>query len=143
MVFGLFSSELSVGLEKGNREYFPGENIKGHVKISTLKGVNARKVLVQLRCVEWMNPKKDGGTEKEGKEFVLWEKEKKLGGAHKYSTKEWKFEFALPKNALPSIIPEPCKKDANEGTGLKWYVHAHMDVPNGLDMHAYKQLFIY
>ncbi|MBD3398678.1 hypothetical protein GF412_05550 [Candidatus Micrarchaeota archaeon] len=143
MVFGLFSSKLSVGLEKRGREYFPGELVKGHLKLSTLKEVKARGVKVQIRCVEWMNPKKDGGKEEEGKEILLWEKEKTLGKAHKYSAGEWKFEFALPKNALPSIIPEPCKKDANEGAGLKWYIRGHMDIPNGIDMHAYKQFFVY
>ena len=142
-MFGFLTSRVTVDLNKRGDEYFAGDSVEGKVKLSTLKGVNARSVKVRLCCVEWMNPKKNRGKGGEGKESVLWEKEKKLGGAHKYSAGDWKFEFKLPKDALPTITPEPYKKNTNEGAGLKWYLHAQMDIPTGIDMHAYKQLFLY
>lgn len=143
MVFGFFSSNVSVDLNKRGDEYFAGDSVKGSVKLSTFRGVNARNIKVRLCCVEWVNPKKNGGKNGEGKETVLWEKEKKLGGAHKYSAGKWKFEFKLPTDALPTITPEPYKKNINEGAGLKWYLHAQIDIPAGVDMHAYKQIFLY
>lgn len=143
MVLSFLTSKLSVHASKTNDDYYPGEVVKGYVRLNTLKGVDARNVKVSLCCVEWMNPKKNGDKDKEGKEAVIWEAEKKLGGKHKYSAGEWEFEFLLPKNALPTISPEPSRKHAHTGAGLKWYLHAQMDVPNSIDLHAFKQIFIY
>lgn len=144
MVFIPFlSSRLSVHVNKRDDDYKPGDRVEGYVRLHTISGVDARKLVVRLTCAEWVNPKKDSGKEGEAREVKLWKKEKVLGGPHKYRAGEWEFEFILPKDAMPTLNPEPFSRHPNEGAGLKWYLHAKMDVPNSIDLHGYKQLFIY
>ena len=143
MVFSVLASKLCVHTDKKGDEYYPGDMIGGYAKLHTLRGVAARSVKVRLRCIEWLNPKKNTNKEGKGQELLLWEKEKKLGGNHKYHAGEWAFNFKLPKTALPTITPEPYQKHAHVGAGLKWHLHAQLDLPHSPDMHAYKQIFIY
>jgi hypothetical protein len=143
MVLSFLSSRLSVEVSSKDGEYRAGDTLEGTVQLRTLKGVEAREVKVSLCCAEWVNNKENGGKEGEGKEIVLWEKERKLGGKHRYSSGDWKFEFKIPESAAPSITPEPYQKFPKEGAGLKWFLHAHMDVPASIDLHAYKQIFLY
>ncbi len=142
-MFSFFTSRLSVGVEKEGGEYFPGGTIKGHVKLSTLRGVSARSIKISLSCSEWVCPGKVDGEPGKNDESPVWAKEKKLGGRHVYHSGEWNFEFLLPKDALPTINPEPSRAHPTEGAGMKWYLHAKMDVPASIDLHAYKQIFVY
>ena len=109
--FSLFRSSISLNVDRGSEDYYPGDIIKGHVKLNSLRGIDARSVKIRLCCAEWMN---SNGKEGNGNEVVLWEKEKTLGGKHKYPSGEWKFEFKIPKTALPTITPEPYDKNAKE-----------------------------
>lgn len=143
MVLSFLTSRISIRLEKESGEYRPGDTVRGRVRMSTLRGVSARGISVSLFCVEWMCPGKVDGEKGEAKESNVWNKHKKLGGKHMYNSGEWGFEFVLPKDALPTINPEPSRSHPTEGAGMKWYLHAQMDVPASIDLHAHKQIFVY
>jgi hypothetical protein len=143
MAFPFLTSRLSVSTRKESGEYFPGDKVEGSVKLSSLREVRARSISVSLSCAEWVGPGKAGGKRREGEETSVWKKEKKLGGSHGYASGEWEFAFVIPKDAMPTITPEPSRPHPTEGAGLKWYLHAKMDIPASIDLHAYKQVFVY
>ncbi len=142
MVFSFLSSKISIELEGNRAEYKPGEALKGKVKLHTFGKVDARKFHVVLCCAEWMSGHKSDN-EEEAKEVPLWKKDFVLGEKGTYRAGEWDFEFKVPPESIPTIACEPCNKFCQKGAGVKWFLHAQMDVPSSLDLHAYKQVFVY
>ena len=142
MVFSFLTSKISIELEGNKAEYKAGEAIKGKVKLHTFGKVTARKFHIVLSCAEWMNPH-SSDNEEEAKEILLWKKDFKLGEKGEYKAGEWAFEFQLPPESTPTIACEPKNKFCHKGAGVKWFLHAQMDVPSSLDSHAFKQVFVY
>lgn len=142
MVFSFLTAKLSIELEGNRAEYKAGETVKGRVKLNTFGKVDARKFHVCLCCSEWMkhiDPRKEDG----GKEIALWKKDFRLGDKGVYKAGEWAFEFQVPKESVPTITPDRRNKYSTKGAGVKWALHAQMDLPSSLDLHAYKQVFVY
>jgi hypothetical protein len=142
MVFSFLTSKISIALDENKTEFRPGELVTGKVKLHTCGKVNARKFHIVLSCVEWMNPNKSDN-EEEAKEVSLWKKNFELGEKGEYKAGEWVFGFQLPPQSIPTIACEPRNKFCQKGAGVKWFLHAQMDIPSSLDLHAFKQVFVY
>lgn len=142
MAFSFLTSKISIELEGNKAEYAPGETVRGKVRLHTFGKADARKFHIVLCCSEWMNPHEDD-KEEEPREVSLFKKDFELGKKGEYKAGEWAFEFQLPSNSVPTIVCEPCNKFCHKGAGVKWYLHAQMDIPASLDFHAYKQVFVY
>ncbi|MEM4272492.1 MAG: hypothetical protein QXH30_02790 [Candidatus Bilamarchaeaceae archaeon] len=142
MVFSFLSSKILIELDEKSAEFRPGEAIKGRVRLHTFRKLAARKFHIVLCCAEWMGGGPNGN-EEDGKEITLWKKDIKLGESGEYGAGAWDFEFRIPPESVPTIACEAEKKFCSKGAGVKWFLHAQMDVPSSLDLHAYKRIFVY
>ena len=162
--FLITPGSLAISLREEKAAYSPGERLAGTVELSTTS-VHARSLTISLRCYEFVKVscgsgsyKMGGGSFKIGsvrgsyrigsgsrasKEewLVIYSTELVLGGEGDYSVMKRDFEFTIPRDAPPTIARFP--GDLQEsGAGVKWELHAKLDVPWGVDLNARKTIFV-
>lgn len=126
---------LDIGLIKNS--FMPGETVKGTVKLVLDKTVKARRFLISLIGEEWVDVSCGSGKSRRAKkeEIKIHNDEIELSGERVYDFVEKDFEFKIPENAPPTI--------EGDGAGLRWLVHAKLDIPMGRDKNAIVDLFVY
>ncbi len=126
---------LDIGLLKNS--FIRGETIKGRVRLILDKPVKARQFLISLTGQEWVDVSCGSGKSRRAKkeEIKIHNDEIELSGERVYDFVEKDFEFKIPENAPPTI--------EGAGAGLRWFVHAKLDIPMGRDKNARKELFVY
>jgi hypothetical protein len=126
---------LDIGFMKNS--FMPGETFKGRVKLILDKPVKARRFLISLRGEEWVDVGCGGGKSRRAKkeEIKIHDDEIELSGERVYDFMEKDFEFKIPENAPPTI--------EGDGAGLRWYVHAKLDIQMGRDKNTRLELFVY
>ncbi|VVB94320.1 Uncharacterised protein [uncultured archaeon] len=126
---------LDIGLKKDS--FMPGETLKGRVKLILDKPVKARRFLVSLIGEEWVDISCGSGKSRRAKkeEIKIHGDEIELSGESVYEFVEKDFEFKIPENAPPTID--------GDGAGLRWFLHAKLDIPMGRDKNARVELFVY
>ena len=115
----------------------PGETLKGRVKLILDKPVKARRFLVSLIGEEWVDISCGSGkySREKKEEIKIHGDEIELSGESVYEFVEKDFEFKIPENAPPTID--------GDGAGLRWFLHAKLDIPMGRDKNARVELFVY
>ncbi|MCZ7398896.1 MAG: hypothetical protein O8C62_04325 [Candidatus Methanoperedens sp.] len=111
---------LDIDLIKNS--FMLGEMVKGRVRLILDKPVKARQFLISLTGQEWVD-------------VSCGSDEIELSGGGVYDFVEKDFEFKIPENAPPTI--------EGAGAGLRWFVHAKLDLPIGRDKNARRELFVY
>ena len=131
----IFEPEGTIDLIKNS--FVPGEMVKGTVKLVLKKPVNARRFLVSLIGEEWVDVSCGSGkTRRARKEEINIHSEViQLSGEGLFDFIEKIFEFKIPENAPPTI--------KGDEAGLRWLVHAKLDVPMGRDKNERVELFVY
>jgi hypothetical protein len=126
---------LDIGSIKNS--FMPGETVKGTVKLILGEPVKARRFLISLIGEEWVDVSCGSGKSRRAKkeEIKIHSDEIELSGGGLYDFVEKDFGFKIPENAPPTI--------EGDGAGLRWFVHAKLDIPMGRDKNAGVELFVY
>ena len=126
---------LDIDLSK--KDYIPGETVKGTIKLVLEKPVKARRFLVSLVGEEWVDVSCGGGKTRRVKkeEVKIHNNEIELSGEGVYDFVQKNFQFKIPEDAPPTI--------KGDEAGLRWLVHAKLDIPMGRDMNEWVELFVY
>ncbi|VVB96648.1 Uncharacterised protein [uncultured archaeon] len=126
---------LDIGLKKDS--FMPGEMLKGRVKLILDKPVKARRFLISLIGEEWVDVSCGSGKSQRAKkeEIKIHGDEIELSGETVYDLVEKDFEFKIPEDAPPTI--------EGNGAGLRWFLHAKLDISMGRDKNARRELFVY
>ena len=126
---------LDIDLIKNS--FLPGEMVKGTLKLILKKPVNARRFLVSLMGEEWVDVSCGSGKTRRAKkeEINIHSEVIQLSGEGLLDFVEKDFEFKIPENAPPTI--------KGEEAGLRWLVHAKLDVPMGRDKNERVEVFVY
>ena len=116
--------------------FMPGEMVKGTVKLVLKKPVNARRFMVSLIGEEWVDVSCGSGKTRQAKkeETNIHSEVIQLSGEGLIDFVEKNFEFKIPENAPPTI--------KGEEAGLRWLVHAKLDVPMGRDKNERVEVFV-
>lgn len=123
--------------------YLPGERISGTVELRQGGTIHARSLSIALRCHEFVSVSCGSGKHRRSKEewVPISSREFQLGGEGDYSDCRRDFELEVPADAPPTIKRRP--EDSQEaGAGIKWELHARLDVPWGVDANARKTIFV-
>ncbi len=153
---------LSISLEK--KAYMPGEVIKGKVRLSLDAPIKARRFLISLIGEEWVEISCGGGRSRRSKkeEIKIHVEEIELSGEGMYDIVEKCFQCKIPENAPPTIwmaqnystrasnsdvwkVDYPLfgiSSSYDGGAGLRWLVHAKLDIPWGRDKNAREEIFV-
>ncbi len=153
---------LSISLEK--KSYIPGEIVKGTVKLSFDNPVKARRFLISLIGEEWVEVSCGGGKSRRSKkeEVKIHAEETELSGEGMYDFVEKRFQFKIPEDAPPTIwmaqnssarvsnsdewkVDYPLlgiSSSYDGGAGLRWVVHAKLDIQLGKDKNAGEEIFV-
>lgn len=115
----------------------PGEMVKGTVKLVLKKPVNARRFLVSLIGEEWVDVSCGGGKTRQARkeEINIHSEVIQLSDEGLLDFMEKNFEFKIPEDAPPTI--------KGDGAGLRWLVHAKLDVLMGRDKNGRVEVFVY
>ena len=127
----------TLGISLLKNSFMPGETVKGRVKLVLEKPVKARRFLISLRGEEWVDVRCGSGKSQRAKkeEIKIHNEEIDLSGERVYDYVEKDFQFKIPENAPPTI--------EGAGAGLRWLVHAKLDIPMGRDKNAIEELLVY
>lgn len=133
----IFEPEGTLDIDLIKNSFMPGEMVKGTVKLVLKKPVNARGFMVSLIGEEWVDVSCGSGKTRQAKkeEINIHSDAIQLSGEALIDFMEKNFEFKIPENAPPTI-------KGNEA-GLRWRVHAKLDVPMGRDKNERVELFVY
>ncbi len=133
---------LTIDLTK--KSYTPGETIKGTVKLILDNPVKARRFLISLSGEEWVNVSCGSGRNRRYKkeEIKIHTEELEFSGEGMYAFVEKNFQFKVPENAPPTIWMQHEPAIGEEGAGLRWVIHAKLDVPWGRDKNAREEIVI-
>lgn len=101
------------------------------------KPVKARRFLILLIGEEYIDVSCGSGKTRQAKkeEINIHSEAIQLSGEGIIDFMEKNFEFKIPENAPPTI--------KGEEAGLRWLVHAKLDVPMGRDKNAREDIFVY
>ena len=119
------------------KSFMPGDAVKGMVKLILKKPVKARRFLILLIGEEYVDISCGSGKTRQAKkeEINIHSEAIQLSGEGSFDFVETNFEFKIPDNAPPTI--------KGEEAGLRWFVHAKLDVPMGRDKNAREDIFVY
>jgi hypothetical protein len=74
--------------------------------------------------------------------IALFRKEIILRKESDFGPSRYPFEFVLPPDAPPTAQTITNDSQEGYGAGIKWVIHAKLDVPMGRDANAYKKIFV-
>jgi len=133
----IFEPEGTLDIDLIKNSFVPGEMVKGTVKLVLKKPVNARRFLVSLIGEEWVDVSCGSGKTRQHKkeEINIHSEIIQLSGETLIDFMEKDFEFKIPENAPPTI--------EGDEAGLRWLVHAKLDVPMGRDKNERVEVFVY
>lgn len=133
----ILEPEGTIDIDLIQKSFTPGDAVKGTVKLVLKKPVKARRFLILLVGEEWVDVSCGSGKTRRYKkeEINIHSEEIQLSGEGLFDFMEKNFEFKIPENAPPTIN--------GEEAGLRWLVHAKLDVPMGRDKNAREELFVY
>ncbi len=140
----MFEPKGTLEIELVKKSYTPGETIKGTVKLLLDNPVKARRFLILFTGEEWVNISCGSGKSRRYKkeEIKIHAEEIELSGEGMYSFVEKNFQFSIPKDAPPTICMQQEPSADEEGAGLRWFLHAKLDVPWGKDKNAREEVDI-
>ena len=133
---------LTINVQDEKPSYAPGDKITGTVSLRG-GGGRARSLTITLECCEFVNVQCGSGKHRrKSMEWVtVFEKQVVLGGEGDYSDCVRNFEFVIPMDAPPTIRQNPVDVQ-KQGAGLRWVLHAKLDIPWGQDANAEKAIFV-
>ena len=133
----IFEPEGTLDIDLIRNSLTPGEVVEGTVRLILKKPARARRFQVSLIGEEWVDVGCGSGkTRREKKEEINIHSEIiQLSGEGHIHFMEKNFEFSIPENAPPTI--------EGDGAGLRWLVHAKLDVPMGRDKNKRVEVFVY
>ncbi len=140
----MFEPKGTLKIDLIKKPFTPGETIKGTVKLLLDTPVKARRFLVSFTGEEWVNISCGSGKSRRYKkeEIKIHAEEIELSGEGIYSFVEKNFQFSIPGDSPPTIWMEQDPVKGEEGAGLRWILHAKLDIPWGGDKNAREELFI-
>ena len=133
----IFEPEGTLDIDLIQNSFMPGEIVKGNVKLFLKKPVNARRFMVSFIGEEWVDVSCGSGKTRRAKkeEINIHSEVIQLSGEGLLDFVEKDFEFKIPEDAPPTI--------KGEEAGLRWLVHAKLDVPMGRDKNERVEVFVY
>jgi hypothetical protein len=133
----ILEPEGTLDIDLIKNSFMPGEMVKGIVKLVLKKPVNTRRFMVSLIGEEWIDVSCGSGKSRRAKkeEINIHIEVIQISGEGLLDFAENNFEFKIPENAPPTI--------KGDEAGLRWLVHAKLDVPMGRDKNERVELFVY
>ncbi len=100
--------------------------------------------LISLTGEEWVNIScgSDKSRRYKKEEIKIHSEEIELSSEGMYSFVEKDFQFRIPEDAPPTIWMQQEPMIGEEGAGLRWFLHAKLDVPWGRDKNAMEEVVI-
>lgn len=140
----MFEPKGTLTIAMIKKSYTPGETIKGTVKLLLDNPAQARRFSISFTGEEWVNISCGSGRSRRYKkeETKIHAEENELSGEGMYSFVEKNFQFRIPEDAPPTIWMQQEPTIGEEGAGLRWIVHAKLDIPWGRDKNARKEIVI-
>lgn len=135
--------QLIITVNSEKLHYKPGDKISGSVELRQGGSIHARSFIIALACSEFVNVSCGSGKHRRHKleEVGVRRREVVLGGDADYSSCRRDFELAIPEDAPPTVQQHP-GDEQRFGAGVKWVLHAKLDVPWGTDANAWKKIFV-
>ena len=127
----------TLDIDISKKDFIPGEIVKGTIKLVLEKPVKARRFLISLVCEEWVDVSCGGGKSRRVKkeEVNIHNDVIELSGEGSYNFVQKNFQFKIPEDAAPTI--------KGDEVGLRWLVHAKLDIPMGRDKNERVELFVF
>ena len=135
--------EILIHLDNFKVRCKPGERVSGRVELRRSGAVHARAFTIELGCYEFVDVSCGSGKHRRRRTEwnALYSKAFALGGETDYSSCTRAFEFTIPQDTPPSVIQHPGDEQMR-GAGVKWRLHAKLDVPWGSDANCMKTIYV-